>query len=225
MKRFAIMIVLYPLFLWNVHCAFAQVAGIDVKFQGEKFSARFQDVPLKSIFERLTKEKEIWFKGDSSLLDEKVTVQFTDLDLQDGMKRILSYFDYCLVFGGDKGLSGVIIIGKKKSEPVEAGSGVSPTREPPQLGDKGEPSAVEEPFKIVRNSPPGGPAKASAEELANLKVTKNVPPPGGPVQITEEELENLKVIKNCPPPGGPVTVDREAIENLKIIRNCPPPGD
>ena len=68
-----------------------------LEFQGQIFSASLQGVPLRVILERLERGKGIWFSGADSLFDEEVTVQFTALTLEDGIKRILGPKNYGLV--------------------------------------------------------------------------------------------------------------------------------
>ena len=197
---------------------------IDFRLEGCTLSADLKNIPLEFILEKLERERGIWFRGNVSLFEEEITVQFKDLSFQDGLKRILSSMNYCLLFDQDRKLNGVIIVGKKKpGQAVVKGRAV---RDRISISSRTPRKHVTNSgaFKVVRNIPlPGGHAKATAEEFEKFKVVKNSPPPGGSVKVTEEELENFKVIKNCPPPGGPVTVTEEELEYFKVIRNCPAP--
>lgn len=198
---------------------------MSLEFEGQVFSACLQRAPLRLILEKLEREKGIWFKEVDSLLDEEITIQFTALSLEDGVKRILSSMNYSLVFNRDGELNGVVILGKglpgvatSEGRDVRAENSVSSA--PPK--DRG--SAVGS-FETVRDGqPPGGPVLIADKDLESFQVVRSVPQPGGPVEVTAEELEKFTVIRNCPSPGGPVEVSAEELEYFKIIKNCPPPG-
>ncbi|NIM99572.1 MAG: hypothetical protein GTO24_16315 [candidate division Zixibacteria bacterium] len=198
---------------------------IDLKLEGEVLSAELSEIPLKIILEKLEREKGIWFKGDSSLLEKEITVQFTDLSVTEALKRILRSMNYSLVFDRDGELAGVVLVGRVASD-VAPGEGrtVRARRDilskPPKkrVNDVGV-SAV------ARNSqPPGGPVIITDKDLESFKVTRNVPPPGGLFEVSAEELEKFKIVRNVPPPGGPVEVTAEELQKFSIIKNCQPPG-
>jgi hypothetical protein len=202
-----------------------------LKFQDRILSASLQGVPLRVILEELERQKGVWFKGADSLFDDEVTVQFTALTLEDGIKRILASKNYSLVFDRVGELAGVVVIGRVVSD-VAAGEGKtfrvrrSISSKPPRnhVNDVGAFEETETLEVTKKIQPSGGPVEVTKEELANFKVIKNSPPPGGPVKVTEEELENFKIVRNCPPPGGPVEVTAKELQNFKITKNCPPPG-
>jgi len=198
---------------------------IDLKLKNELLSANLDRVPLKEIIKRLEMEKGIWFKGSESLFEEKVTVQFKNVTLDNGLKRILSSMSYSLIFNHNRQLEGVIIIAKNRHHPGVLEEGAisketsgSSTSKKEKTGDKG-------PFKVIRNSPPpGNQSKATTKEVEGFKVIRNTTPPGGPIKPSQEELDHFKVIKNSPPPGGPVQATEKELESFKVIRNSPPPG-
>ena len=70
---------------------------IDLIVEGEVLSAKLNGIPLKIILEKLERERGIWFRGNTSLLDEAITVQFTDLPIEGGLNRILASMNYSLV--------------------------------------------------------------------------------------------------------------------------------
>ena len=71
---------------------------IDLTIHGEVLSARLRGIPLKIILEKLERERGTWFRGNTSFLDEAITVQFTDLPLEEGLIRILASMNYRAVF-------------------------------------------------------------------------------------------------------------------------------
>jgi len=226
MNKFMLAFFLFSLLLIDSPLALAKGENLLLNFSGESFSARLENVFLKEVFEELRRGKGIWFKGDPSLLKEKVTVRFSGLSWGRGMRRILKSFDYSLVFAPDgERLLGAIIIGKRKTAVADSGHRRAFSMKASSSKVIRGQGNVTGPLTVIKKSPPGGPAEVTADELANLKIVKNTGPPGGAVEVTEEERKNLKVIKNCPPPGGPISLDAGERESLRIIRNCPPPGN
>jgi hypothetical protein len=75
-------------------------------------SVEVQAVPLKAVLEKLEAEKGIWHKGDDNVLKEEISISFENLPLDLALKRLLSRFDYVLVFGEANELAGVIIVGE-----------------------------------------------------------------------------------------------------------------
>jgi hypothetical protein len=218
-------------------CSFSPVlareGAIDLKLDGDTLSADLKGAILGDIFEELNKEKGIWWKGDQSVLEEKVTVQFTDLSLEDGMKRILGFLDHCLFFDNDGRLVGVFlgkggtvremnkgsrnIIAKVVSSPVKEKNmtpdnvfdkvkSVSPVDRPIQSTVK----VLKVPESTAHTQSPGDSPTGTVGQLEGPKVVKNCSTPGGSIQLSAEELENLTVRKNLPSPGGPVNVNEES---------------
>lgn len=81
-----------------------------------KISADFEDVSLGEILIGIKDRNNIWFKGDESLLNEKISVRFTDLSLEHGMKRILRSANYALVYHDNGNLAGLILFNKSSQE-------------------------------------------------------------------------------------------------------------
>lgn len=84
-------------------------AGIDLTFQGDILSASLKGARLKEILEKLEREKGISWRGDSSLLEGKITVPFRDLSFHEGVKRILGSMNHCPIFNASERLASVII--------------------------------------------------------------------------------------------------------------------
>jgi hypothetical protein len=207
---------------------------INLKIKDQTLSADLKDIPLRPILDKLKKESGIWFNGDEALFEKKVTVQFKNLPLEEGLKRILSHVNYSIVFDSDGQLKGVSIFSKGTSVPTKskynapvikkATSSPNQTKSEIVTTEKGN-----KPVLTAAGEEKGSPTpmithEPTSEEMENFKVIKNAPPPGGPVKTTAEELENFKVIKNAPPPGGRVKTPAEELEQFKIIKNAPPPG-
>ena len=81
-------------------------------FQGKTFTAFLEDESLKNVLEKFQKETGIWFQASESELNESVSVQFANLSIQEGLKRILRTMNYSFLFDQDNNLVGAFIFGK-----------------------------------------------------------------------------------------------------------------
>jgi hypothetical protein len=81
-------------------------------FQGAAITANLKEVPLKTVFEKVQKETGIWFRVAESELDERVSIQFENLSVKEGLKRILRTMNYSFLFDQDNNLVGAFVIGK-----------------------------------------------------------------------------------------------------------------
>jgi hypothetical protein len=79
-------------------------------------SANLEGVPLGEILRQLRDQSTIWYRGNEPLLEQKVSVRFKDLPLEDGVKRILAPFNYSLMFDANGGLSGMILLGRSHTD-------------------------------------------------------------------------------------------------------------
>lgn len=84
-----------------------------------RLSVEYTKVRLGDILDQLKDRDNIWFKGNESLLDEKITVQFADLSLEEGVKRILGFVNYALVYHDDGRLAGVMLFNKSNTHTQE----------------------------------------------------------------------------------------------------------
>jgi type II secretory pathway component GspD/PulD (secretin) len=175
-------------------------AKISVK--NAMISVDLENALLGEVLKEIKAQSKIKFTVDESLLQEKLSVKFEDLPLQEGLERILASMSYGLVFDQDGTLAEVKLIGKRKTSRMAQGTGISP-----------EPVAPSNEGSVVEGA------------IGGSEVDQSVSTPGGSVEMTDEEAEQFKVIKNAPPPGGPVEMSEEEREQFRIIKNSPPPGD
>ena len=229
----------------------ASAAGwdIDLTIEGEVLSARLMEVYLKAILEKLERERGIWFKGNSSLLDERITVQFTDLPLEEGLNRILAPLNYSLVFDRNGRVVGVIAVargtvdrpvsevrtGDSQRTPSSPAANERDTANRP-VTDPGKKTLQgsytngmkesREDFTVKRNCPPpSSRVKASKAKSENFSVIRDSGPPGNAGEATPQDHGGFTIIKNCSAPGGPVEISTEQREKYKVVENCPPPGN
>ena len=89
-------------------------------FHGDTFSADLKQASLKNVFQKLQKETGIWFRGPETGLDERISVQFENLSVEEGLRRVLYTMNYSLLFDQDNNLIGGFVFGKanRKEKPT-----------------------------------------------------------------------------------------------------------
>ena len=86
---------------------------IRLDFKNQGLSANIENIPIKTVIKKITKKKKIWIKGAEKLTEEEYSVQFQNLSIPDALKRILSSFNYCLIFDRKGAISGIIIVSRQ----------------------------------------------------------------------------------------------------------------
>jgi hypothetical protein len=111
-----ILLATFALCFLQTNASMADGRKIDLQFNDQNLSAMIREAPIRDIIAELKKEKGIWFKlwckGSEFVLDEKVTMQFSDLSVEEGLARIFSSMNYSLVFDEDDDVIGVVLLGK-----------------------------------------------------------------------------------------------------------------
>ncbi len=102
--------------IWLISCylmsAFAGAESFTLNLQESTCTAFLEGEPLKNVIETVRKETGIWIRVPKSLLDERVSVQFENLSIQEGLKRILRTTNYGFLFDQDKNLIGAFVFSK-----------------------------------------------------------------------------------------------------------------
>ncbi|MGD8716992.1 MAG: ankyrin repeat domain-containing protein [Desulfobacterales bacterium] len=98
-------------FCYSIVFSASEVSNTMV-FQGATFSAILEEESLKNVIEKFQKETGIWLKAPESELNERVSVQFVNLSIQEGLKRILRTMNYSFLFDQSNNLIGAFIFGK-----------------------------------------------------------------------------------------------------------------
>jgi hypothetical protein len=80
------------------------------------FSVEYDNIPLGEILNQIKDQNNIWFESDEVLLDEKISVRFEDLSLEEGMKRILNSINFVLVYHNNGTLAGVMLFNKSNTQ-------------------------------------------------------------------------------------------------------------
>jgi hypothetical protein len=114
-KRVFFWALIVPFFL-GYNSAFGEQRKIDLDFSHQRLSATIKSAPIRNIIAEIEAEKGVWFelwlKGGDSVLDEKLSVEFEDLTVKDGLKRIFSSLNHSFVFDQNGQLLGVYLFGK-----------------------------------------------------------------------------------------------------------------
>jgi len=204
-------------------------------------SVNLKDNSLLEVARDIEKQSGVWFRGDETLFQEKISVTFTDLPLEEGLKRILANLNYSLMFDARNKVAGVMVMGEGKPAGAQPGRpGAQPPRvaTPPASTVRSRPStATPSPAATVRRPPRtvpqpgggGGASQASGSGAAQsalpdaFKTQESATAPGGPVASDGPLPPAFRVIENAPPPGAPIS-DKEAPAASKVIRNAQPPG-
>ncbi len=115
-KAISALLWVFILFLLGCNSASAEQRKIELDFVNQTLSATIKGAPLRTVIAEIEEEEGVWFKlwlrGEDSVLDEKVSVRFKNLPVKDGLGRIFSQLNHCLVFDQDGKLSGVVLFGK-----------------------------------------------------------------------------------------------------------------
>lgn len=86
-----------------------------IQIDNNGVTADLRNAPLRGVIREIGEKSNIWFKGDESVIDEKVSVQFKDLPLEESLKRILINCNYSVIYDGKGRVAGLYILGKEKS--------------------------------------------------------------------------------------------------------------
>lgn len=146
---------------------------LDMQFEGDNLSAKLNNAPLQAVFDKISQEKGIWFRAVASSSAERISVQFADLRLEDGLKRILARSNYSLVFDNDA-LVGAIIIGQRSPDLETAEVREVRTRGTVSSQEDDEPTHSEAHLNVL-------PAPTSSEEFGDDFED----PLGEPVEVTQ----------------------------------------
>jgi hypothetical protein len=209
-------------------------------------SVNLKETTLLDVARDIEKQSGVWFRGDETLFQEKISVAFNDLPLEEGLKRILANLNYSLMFDNKNKVAGVMVMGEgalAAAQPARPGAQPPRATTPPRTATRPAPAVrsrpststppaatVRRPPRVIPQPAQGGPASqapgtgAAPSALPDAsKTQENVQGPGGAAASDGPLPAAFRVIENAPPPGGPVT-DKETPDAFKVIRNAPPPG-
>jgi hypothetical protein len=210
-------------------------------------SVNLKDTSLLDVARDIEKQSGVWFRGDETLFQEKISVTFINLPLEEGLKRILTNLNYSLMFDNKHKVAGVMVMGEVNpagAQPGRPGAQAPRVATPPGTTTRSAPAIRSRPSTstpptatVVRRPPrvipqrtqggtasqPPGTVETQSPTPEAFKMQENAPAPGGTVASDGPLPPAFRVIENATPPGGPVS-DKQMPEAFKVLKNAPPPG-
>lgn len=164
---------------------------IEIEYLDELISADVENASLEDVLDKVTEQTGLSFFINDDVTDTKISTTFKGLELDKGLKKILSRTNYAFVYGPDRSIMKVMILGKIDKEfpdPVpepESPPGDEMTRQPIGEDDMEQPPSL----------PPGD------AEMVTLEPTDEkmevLPPSGEPMVIMDADGNYREV-----PDGG-----------------------
>ena len=91
---------------------FVGAENFSLNFQESSCSAFLEEAPLRIVVETVLEETGIWIRVPESLLDERVSVQFENLSILEGLKRIFRKMNYSFLLDQHNNLIGAFVFAK-----------------------------------------------------------------------------------------------------------------
>ena len=120
-------------------------AGLQIK--DGKISAVLVNTALRDIIRQVKAQDDIWFRVGEDLAGYNVSVRFTEIPLDEGLRRILKGLNHSLVYNADSKVAGVFILGNGGMSPGYS----TPTKVPDKMHPRSPVKATAGP---VENSTP-----------------------------------------------------------------------
>ena len=230
--------------LWTVLSALtlflftsAQAADLVSLKQG-LLSVNLKDTALLEVAKDIEKQSGVWFRGDETLFQEKISVTFNNLPLEDGLKRILANLNYSILFDARNKITGVMVMGEGEpaaTPPYRPGTirprVTTPLRTPirPTPPARNRPWTSGRPAGTVRQ-----PARVAPQPSGPVEEEPEPPPEPSHVQgsaLTPGETDasdgplppDFRNAEKAPSPASPV-IDKETPQPLKDIKRAQPPA-
>lgn len=171
----------------------------ELNFKGHSVSAKFEGVPLETILAEIYEERRIRYQVDETLLQKPITTEFSDLSLEDGLRRILVNMNYALTFDSNNRLLGIFVAAKDTGKSGTSWGNYVATRM--NISNEEEPG--DEPYA---NTSDGG----SSGEISN-----------NPIIQEEEEDSEEDIPEENPnvPAGQDVAEEEEEVPNIEDSAN------
>ena len=115
-----------------IHGAAWAQGRIVLEFGERSFSAQIQRAPFADVLRKIQQDLGIWIKGLSNVSDRPYSVEFQDMTIRGGLKRILSSVNFSLVFDERDKLVGIILLGNRERSGQRARPEPHPGRMPPR---------------------------------------------------------------------------------------------
>jgi hypothetical protein len=112
--RISFALLLLLLLCFDASKAPAQRVNPVLEFTGDTLSASVERVKLGIVLEQIERETRIWFKGSRGVFEKEVTAEFSDLALEEGIRKILRSLslNHSCIFDSQRQLIGVYLYGE-----------------------------------------------------------------------------------------------------------------
>ena len=191
-------------------------------------SVDLRDTPLVSVAGDIERLSGISFKGDDSLVEERVSVAFKDLPLEQGIKRILATLNYSFLFDSRGEISEVVIMSE----------GSAPAASEPQIRRapvRRAPPAPARQRPVIRRPGATTPFVGSQQATPAPVRPRTIPPRGSPQRPVPRAPAApqapadpnvpgpFRAIESEPPAGGGEDPDGPLHPAFRVMEREAPP--
>lgn len=129
LKTIRVLLILLCFSLLMSSRAPAEEAKLDLELHEGLLSADIEDVELKAVIESLESNLDIWVRGGEPFYELKISVEFSDLSIVDGIERMFyRMLNYCFLFDDSGHLKGVMLFKRPEKRAVRTRSVSTPQR-------------------------------------------------------------------------------------------------
>ncbi len=211
----------------------ASVQAENITIRDGRMSADLKEASLVGIAKDIESQAGISFKGDESLLEEKVSVSFKDLPLEDGIRRILANLSYSFMFDKKGKIAAVMIMsqGGESSAP-QAQVRPAPVRASGPMSSASRRPVVRRPSLPSSSPLVTGQTRAPATVRSRTLSPRVRPQPpaarAGQANPAPSEGSNLpdafRTIENVPTPEHSSDSEAPLPPAYRMIQNSEPSG-
>ena len=96
-------------------CVISINAIDEILISKHKITLNVENKKLGSILDAVNKETGILISCDKGAFDKKISMRFSSLSQDEGIKRILSRTNYIIIYGADKNIKKIIVFGEDQT--------------------------------------------------------------------------------------------------------------
>ncbi len=100
--------------------SFGSVPSDNVRIEGERISIQVKGVKLGELLKLIEDKTGIKFELDNSLSGEKISVDFKEVSILEGIKEIINTLNYAIIYDQDDAADKVIIVDSNASTMIPA---------------------------------------------------------------------------------------------------------
>ncbi len=100
-----------------------------IRMANGRISADLENAPLDQVISQIREQVNIRVASPEALQQETVSVQFDDLPVAEGLKRIFLRLNYSLIYNGGGDITGVILVGRSAAITKQGGESTATAAE------------------------------------------------------------------------------------------------